>query len=185
MTEAGAKAGIRWDREKNWKGNRGTHLGVVVGDRIRHQKYRTQKASAAWNMVRRLSKLSAAGKRKVIVQMILPILTYGCELHYEPIERQRRLAAECQRWIVGAYAGSNAAKVEELTGISELERMMMCKRIRWAASVYGRQLPELRQVAEPILRQWIEEDAVLRWMGSSGRGEREVQVVELDEGRVQ
>ena len=162
LGEAGREAGIRWDTEKNWKGNKRKHLGVVIGDQARHQKYRTQKARAAWNMVRRLSKLCPGGKRKIITQQILPILTYGCELHYEPSEQQRRLAAECQRWVVGAYAGSNGVKVEELTGISGLARMMMCKRIRWAASVYARHMPELREIAEPILREWIEEDTVLR-----------------------
>jgi len=140
LTEAGTAAGIRWDKEKNWKGKHGKHLGVVMGDQRRHQKYRTQKAKAAWDMVRRLSKLAAVSKRRIIVQQILPILTYGCELYFEPSEQQLRLAAECQRWVVGAYAGSNRGKVEELTGIGELAiaRVMLCKRIRWAASVYGR-----------------------------------------------
>jgi len=62
--------------------------------------------------------------------------------------------------------------------------MMTCKRIRWAASVYGRNLPELREVAEPILREWIEEDAELRWMGGVG-GVRDVRVEELDIERVE
>jgi len=185
LIAAGNEAGIRWDKEKNWKGNRGKHLGVVVGDQKRHQKYRAQKAQAAWSLTRRLSNLNTLGKRRVITQQILPILTYGCELHCVPSEQQTRLAAECQRWVVGAYQGSNRLKVEELTGISELGRMMTCKRIRWAASVYGRHIPELREIAEPILRDWIEEDAVLRWMEDGGRRERKVQVEELDEKRVQ
>jgi len=62
---------------------------------------------------------------------------------------------------------------EELTGIAELGRLMLCKRIRWAASVYGRHLPELRKIAEPILLEWVEEDAELRWMEGI-RGERGV-----------
>jgi len=185
LAEAGREAGIRWDAEKNWKGNKGRHLGVVIGDQRRHQKYRTQKAKGAWSMVRRLSKLNSAGKRRVITQQILPILTYGCELHYEPSEQQKRLAADCQRWVVGAYVGSNRSKVEQLTGISELARMMMCKRIRWAASVYGRHMPELREIAEPILREWLEEDTVLRWMEGNNGGERVARVVELDVERVQ
>jgi len=136
-------------------------------------------------MVRRLSKLSPDSKRRVVTQQILPILTYGCELHYEPSEQQKRLAAQCQRWVVGAYTGSRGTKVEELTGISDLARMMMCKRIRWAASVYGRNMPELREIAEPILREWLEEDTVLRWLEGNTNGRREVKAEELDGERVQ
>jgi len=40
------EAGIKWDREKNWKEKAGKHLGVVIGDQRRHQKYRAQKARA-------------------------------------------------------------------------------------------------------------------------------------------
>jgi len=182
---AAGEAGIRWDREKNRKGKNGKHLGVVMGDEKRHQKYRAQKARAAWEMVKRLGRLSTAGKRKIVTQQILPILTYGCELYPEPSEQQRRLATECQRWVVGAYRGSSAEKVEALTGISGLDRLMMCKRIRWAASVYGRHIPELREVAEPIIREWIEDDAELRWMkGVKSRG-GEIRVVELDIIRVE
>jgi len=41
--------------------------------------------------------------------------------------------------------------------------------------VYGRHLPEFREVAEPILREWVEEDAELRWM-EGVEGERSVRV---------
>jgi len=37
-------------------------------------------------------------------------------------------------------------KEEDLTGIAEIGQIMLCKRIRWAASVYGRHLPELREM---------------------------------------
>jgi len=177
-------AGIKWDMEKNWRGTKGRHLGVTMGDKRRHQKYRAQKARAAWELVKRLGRLSAVGKRKIVTGQILPILTYGCELYPESSEQQRRLAAECQRWVVGAYRGSEAGKVEALTGISELDRLMVCKRIRWAASVYSRHLPELREVAEPIIREWVEEDAELRWMVGT-KGKKEVRVEKLDIGRVQ
>ncbi|KAF8415504.1 hypothetical protein EV426DRAFT_722116 [Tirmania nivea] len=53
-------------------------------------------------------------------------------------------------------------------------------RIRWAASVYGKAIPELRASAEKILREIVEPDAVLR--GVSGNGEvrgREVHIAEL------
>jgi len=49
--------------------------------------------------------------------------------------------------------------------------------------VYGRPLPELQEVAEPILREVIEEDAELRWMrgGSQERGAMDIAELEVDE----
>jgi len=39
--------------------------------------------------------------------------------------------------------------------------------------VYGRNIPALREIAEPIIREWVEEDVELRWMDGRGtRGER-------------
>jgi len=120
LGEAAEVAGIRWDKEKNWKGKGGKHLGVIMGDTRRHQKYRAQKGKAAWEVVRRLSRLPALGKRKIATQQLLPIITYGCGLYPEPSEQQSRLAAEVQRRVVGAYKGSSTRKVEALTGISDL-----------------------------------------------------------------
>jgi len=113
-----------------------------------------------------------------------------------PVSSQRHLAAEIQRWVIGAYRGGGRNKVEELTGIAEIGRLMQnkrigqglarveerghlgipgaavyCyilyrmnaindslkkkdKRIQWAASVYERHLPMLREVAEPIIREF-------------------------------
>jgi len=59
-------AGIKWDRAKNWSGKKGRHLGVTIQDQRRHQKYRSQKAKAAWKVVKRLSKLPALGKRTLV-----------------------------------------------------------------------------------------------------------------------
>ncbi|KAF8417959.1 hypothetical protein EV426DRAFT_710166 [Tirmania nivea] len=57
---------------------------------------------------------------------------------------------------------------------------MQTKRIRWAASVYGRALPELRVSAEKILREVVEPDAVLCWMsGNGGARGREICTREL------
>jgi len=53
--EAGRVVGIRWDRSKDWKGRKGKHLGGIMQDQQRHQKYRSQKAKAAWEIVRRLN----------------------------------------------------------------------------------------------------------------------------------
>lgn len=57
LEEAARAARIRWDRSKDWKGRQGNlrkHLGVIMQDQRRHQKYRSQKANAAWELVRRL-----------------------------------------------------------------------------------------------------------------------------------
>ena len=116
---------------------------------------------------------STVGKRKIAVHQILLILTYSCE-------QQHRLAAELQRWVVGAYRGINAMKVEELTGIADLQRLMQNKRIRWAATIYGRHMLELRGKAEQILREFLEEDMVLTWRSRGDYGRREVQIEELD-----
>jgi len=86
------------------------HLGVTMQDQRRHQKYRIQKAVAAWEVVKRLCKLPAKGKRTLVTQQLLPILTYGCELYQEPSEQQRRIVNEIYRWTVGAYRGSRADK---------------------------------------------------------------------------
>jgi len=120
-----------------------------------------------------------------VVQQTLPVLTYDCELYPEPSEQQRRLAAEIQRWVVGAYRGSNVTKVEGLAGISDLHIMMQNKQIRWAASVYGRHLPELREKAEQILQTILEEDAELRPLSGEGQTGMEVKIEELDAGVVE
>ena len=45
---------------------------------------------------------------------------------------------------------------------------MKRKRVRWAASVYNRGLTELKEVAESILRQNIEEGTKVRWPEATG-----------------
>jgi len=97
LEAAGREAGIKWDSTKNWRGNKGKHLGVVIQDASRHQKYRCQRTKAAWEVVRRLSKLPASSKRGITTQQLLPILTYGCELHHTPSEQMQRLAYEIYR----------------------------------------------------------------------------------------
>jgi len=98
------------------------------------------------------------------VQQLLPILTYGCELYPTPSEQQRRLANQMYRWTLGVYKGSGADKVQDFVGVSDLGVVMANKRIRWAASVYWRHEPELREKAEPILREVLEDDTEMRWM---------------------
>lgn len=56
------------------------HLCVDV-DKRKHQKYRTQKATAMWNVIKKLTRLLPEEKAQIIVSQILPILTYGAELY--------------------------------------------------------------------------------------------------------
>ena len=128
--EAAAKeAGVKWDHDKDWRGNKGKHLGVVMQDQRRHQKYRCQKTKAAWEVIKRLSKLPTKGKRTILTQQLLPMLTYGCELYPEPSEQQSRLTYEMYRWTVGAYPGSRKDKVQALVGLDGIEVIMRNKRI--------------------------------------------------------
>jgi len=130
LEEAADAAGIKWDRAKNWEGREGKHLGVIMQDQGRHQKYRNQKAKTAWEVVKRLCKLLAKGKRALVTQQLLPILTYGCELYPDPSEQQRRLANEMYRWIARAYRGSRVGNVQALVGLNDLGVIMQNKRNR-------------------------------------------------------
>ena len=102
----------------------------------------------------------------------LPILTYGSELHQKPSEEAQRLGRKLARWVAMGYQGSNENKIEDITGIGKLEALTHKKRVRWAASVYARNEPELRPRAERILREELggEEDVVLTWMVGAERG---------------
>ena len=67
--------------------------------------------------------------------------------------------------MVGAWQGSNAGKIEALSGIDNLDAWFRKCKIRCAVLVYGRYLPELRHVAEKILQQWYEGYNVqFKWM---------------------
>ena len=141
-----------WDHSKDWEG-KGKHLGVYIQDERLHWKERTRKARAAWELVRRLRRLPPSCKKQIVCGQLLPILTYGSECHPKPTEQMVRLSREWSRWVVGAWRGSNAGKVEDLSGIDKLEGAMRRKKIRWAASVYGRALSALRPIAEKIPRR--------------------------------
>ena len=186
LEEAAKKRGVKWDHDKDWRGNGGKHLGVIMQDQRRHQKYRWKKTKAAWEVVKRLSKLPARGKRAILTQQLLLILTYGSELYPNPSEQQVPLAYEMYRWTLGAYPGSRKDKVQALIGLDGLDTIMRNKRIRWAASVYARHLPELREVAELILRDVLEEDTEMRWMRGTDRSrEVRLEVRELAEEEVE
>ena len=89
--------------------------------------------------------------------------------------------------MVGAWAGSNALKVETLSGIDDLDEWFRKRKIRWAASVYGRYLPALRHIAEKILRQRYEGYNVqFKWMEEQVRMTdcKPFTVQDLDEERV-
>ena len=147
----------------------------------KHWKFRTGRAEAAFNIIRRLTRLPPEEKRKVVVGQLIPILTYGSELHQKPPEEARRLGRKLARWVAMGYQGSNENKIKHITGIGKLETLTRTKRVRWAASVYARDEPELRPRAERILREELggEEDVILTWMGG---GERRAEDV-VQEGR--
>jgi len=86
---------------------------------------------------------------------------------------------------VGAYPGSRKDKVQGLAGLLDIGVIMHNKRIRWAASVMARHEPELRAIAEPILREVLEEDTQLRWRGGLEAGEKMVEAVDLECERVE
>ena len=150
LGKAATQWGMEWDRNKDWCN--GVHLGVNL-DKRKHQKYRTQKARAMWNMVKRLTRLPPKEKAQLVVSQIILILTYGAELHDIPWEGGR-LLGEITRWVPGAWrGGSSRERVAELAGIEELETQVLVKKLRWAASVYARDLPILRKRAEKIQRK--------------------------------
>ena len=62
---------------------------------------------------------------------------------------------------------------------------MRNKRIPWAASVYARHLPELREIAEPILREAIEHDTELRWRQGGSKADVKIKICELREHEVE
>jgi len=122
---------LQWDRSKDWTDS--VRLGVNL-KRNRHNKFRTNKTRAMFNVLKRLTRLPPAAKRKVAIG---PTLTYGCELHTTP-EEGKWLADEILRWVGMGYRGSRAQKVSEVVVVERLDELMRRKRVRWAASVYGR-----------------------------------------------
>ena len=160
---------LQWDRSKDWKN--GVHLGVNMNAK-KHWKFRIGRAEAAFNAIRRLSRLPPEEKRMVVVGQLIPILTYGSELHQEPPEEAKRLVRRFARWVAMGYKGSSENKIEDITGIGKLEALTRIKRVRWAASVYARNEPELRPRAERILREELggEEDVTLIWIGDKEGG---------------
>ena len=51
--------------------------------------------------------------------------------------------------------------------------------------MYARHMPELRDIAEPILRSVLEEDTELRWIQGMGSGRGKVEIKPLVEGEVE
>jgi len=51
--------------------------------------------------------------------------------------------------------------------------------------VYARHMPELWEIAEPILREVLEEDVELRWMKGTDWGRGAVEVAPLQASRVE
>jgi len=79
-------------------------------------------------------------------------------------------------WMVGAYPESRADKVHALVGLNDVGVIMQNQRVRWAASVYARHLPELWEIAKPILRGVLGDEVKLRWIEGVRNNKCEVQV---------
>ena len=143
LQKAAESVKLEWDAAKDWEGKAAPHLGVYIGDEKRHWKERLKKAKGMWECVRRLTRLPPMAKRTIVCGQLIPILCYDCEAFTEPNEEMRRLVRTWSRWVIGAWAGSNALKVESISGIDDLDEWFRKRKIRWAASVYGRHLPAL------------------------------------------
>lgn len=66
---------------------------------------------------------------------------------------------------MGAWSGSHAGRVESLSGVDDLDTIFEKKKIRWAASVYGRYLPSLKHIAAKILQErYADHNVHFNWM---------------------
>ena len=70
-------------------------------------------------------------------------------------------------------------------GLGDIREIMENKRVRWAASVYARYQPELRTIAEPILKETLGDDTEYRWMGGWKQDEVQIEIKELAETEVE
>ena len=91
---AATKYRLTWDRSKDWKDK--VHLGVNRNGR-KHWKFRTGRAEATFNMIRRLTRLPPEQKRKIVGGQLIPILIYRSELHQELPEEAKRLLRKLVR----------------------------------------------------------------------------------------
>ena len=98
-----------------------------------------------------------------------------------------RLGRQWARWVIGAWAGSSAERVEMLSGVEDIAQVVRKKKIRWAAPVYGRHLPILRETAQEILHQVFEmQNIQWNWMAiaktSALSQRKEISIREWQEG---
>jgi len=190
LQSAAEAAGIRWDREK-LEGKTGETSRSDNGRQKKTSKIQSTKSKSVMGISEKTGEAIGSGQE----ESSNTTNQKSCQSSHMAASYTRRRASNnggSQRNARDGCSGRTKAATARksspyLTGISELGRMMMCKRIRWAASVYGRgrHIPELRKVAEPILREWIEEDAELRWMEGSTTEPRKLKVTELVEERVE
>ena len=130
-------------------------------------------------MVKRLTRLPPKEKAQIVEGQILPTLLYGSELHDTAWEEAERLLNEMVRCIVGAYRGSSIERLKRRTGIEET---ILVKKVRWAASVYGRDIPIMRKRAEEILKEHVEGRRI--WMVPEKAKVTGVVVMEDTEGAI-
>ena len=143
-------------------------------DRKKHQKFREGTANASFQLVRRRSRLPPREKKNIVVSQLLPNLTYGAEVHEKPSKKGEMHAAE---WNTGGWRGSNRERLAAIAGV-EVRR----KRMRWAASVYEPGLEELKETAEGIFEDCLEQDTILRWPEGSGEKIKNLEILKTAEG---
>ena len=142
-------------------------MGVYLKNEARHWRERIKKARFLWEQVRRLTRLPPKAKKAIVCGQLIPVLSYGCEAFEKPNEEMTRLARQWARWVVGAWSSSSIEKVRALSRVEDLAELFWKKKVRWAASVYGRYLPILKHRAQEILNDaYHTQNVRWRWMDS-------------------
>ena len=149
-------------------------------DRKRHQKCREGKANAAFQLIKRLTRLPPREKNKIVVSQLMAILTYGAELHSQPSKSRKLVGAGWNRFITGGWRRSNR---EHIAGVAQLEAAMRNKRVRLAASIYERGVEELKETARHIVEEWLEEITTLIWLKGSREKIQQLEVLEQYTGK--
>ena len=136
LKEAAETMKMKWDEDKDWEGREGKHLGVYLSNERRHWKARLDKAKGAWEYVRRLTRLPPKAKRTIVYRQLLPIPCYDCEAFEKPNEEMIRLTRKWEKWVVGAWQGSDTDQVSALSGVEHITHIFQKRKIQWAASAH-------------------------------------------------
>lgn len=107
LERAARELGVVWDHAKD-----AVHLGVNINEN-KYSKFREAKANAAFQLVRRLSRLPPREKKKTVLSHLLPTLTHGAGLHNTPSTKRRptQLNGAGLLWEPGEGAAANGLQV--------------------------------------------------------------------------